>query len=102
MIELAPAFEGNIQAQRDFLALCGVDDTFPFSDRAVQAAYHAWNYYIRAKRGRKSASFLKRPIADIMIGGFAGQFDGLITRNPSDFSPWFPQLTIINPGAISH
>lgn len=98
MIELAPAFEGNIQDQRDFLALCGVDDTFSFSDRAVQAAYQAWDHYIRAKRGPKSAPLPKRPIADIMIGGFAVQFEGLITRNPSDFSPWFPRLSIVDPG----
>lgn len=33
----------------------------------------------------------------MMIGAFASRFDGLITRNGSDFRPWFPELSILDP-----
>ena len=37
------------------------------------------------------------PIVDIMIGAYAMQKGGLITRNESDFKTLYPNLTIFNP-----
>ncbi|MBM3833050.1 MAG: type II toxin-antitoxin system VapC family toxin [Verrucomicrobia bacterium] len=39
----------------------------------------------------------KRPLADILIGAFALRFDGLLTRNETDFRSVFSQLTIVSP-----
>ena len=39
----------------------------------------------------------KRPVADVMIGAFSSRFDGLITRNQNDFTPWFPKMKLIVP-----
>lgn len=97
LLELAPAFRGDFGAQRDFLAQCGVSDREDFTAEDVRLGYPSWNDYIVAKRRRKSAELPKRPIADMMIGAFACRFDGLITRNGSDFDPWFPGLTILDP-----
>jgi len=46
---------------------------------------------------KRAGSAPKRPIADLQIGGFAMRFQGMITRNPGDFRPWYPGLTIIEP-----
>jgi len=99
MIELSPAFEGNMAAQKEFLNLCGVDyeDDFVFKD--VVHGHKAWRHYIRKKRLQHVA---KRPIADIMIGAFALRFEGLITRNAKDFRPWFPELNLVEPHANSY
>ena len=50
--------------------------------------------WVQAKRAGQTS---KRPIGDIQIGGFAMRFTGMITRNPTDFRPWFPGLTILGP-----
>ena len=39
----------------------------------------------------------KRPIADVMIGAYALQKGGLITRNEDDFRSLYPTLNIYNP-----
>jgi predicted nucleic acid-binding protein len=95
MIELSPAFEGDLSMQKEFLSLCGVaavtEAAFPNS---LARAHRAWNDYIQKKRLRQTE---KRPVADIMIGAFACGFEGLITRNPKDFRVWFPELELIDP-----
>lgn len=97
LLELAPAFAGNLDAQRDFLMQCGVSDAMNFTTADVRSGYLPWHDYIVTKRKRKSPKPAKRPIADMMIGAFACRFDGLITRNGGDFRPWFPTLVILEP-----
>ena len=94
MIELSPAFGGDLQRQQEFLRLCGVDYDLDFDSVDVVRAHQAWNQYIQKKRLQKTP---KRPTADLMIGAFATRFDGLITRNQKDFKPWFPELKLIAP-----
>jgi len=53
-----------------------------------------WQRYVAARRATKAP---KRPLADILIGAFASRFDGILTRNESDFSQVFPSLTITAP-----
>ena len=66
----------------------------PWTHADTQTAFTAWNNYVVAKRQRQIA---KRPIADVLIGAFAMRFQGLLTRNPSDFRQLFPALPIIEP-----
>jgi len=57
----------------------------------TEEAHRAWHRYVTARRATKIA---KRPLADILIGAFASRFDGLLTRNESDFKAAFPNLKI--------
>jgi len=98
MIELSPAFEGDLSKQKEFLGLCGVAYGAAFITADVVRAHTAWNHYIQKKRLRETP---KRPVADLMIGAFATRFDGLITRNPKDFKPWFPGLNLVAPQPLS-
>jgi predicted nucleic acid-binding protein len=93
-IELAPAFGGDRAALRTFLRHLGVRASEPWLDEDTAAAFDGWWRYLAARRSRRVA---KRPIADILIGGFACRFRGLITRNPADFAPWFPRLRVVDP-----
>lgn len=94
MVELSPAFEGDLSAQKRFLEMCGIDYHQPFTLADGENAHSAWNHYIQAKRKKQAG---KRPVADLLIGGFAIRFDGLVTRNGTDFSRWFKALKIIEP-----
>ncbi len=94
MVELAPAFAGDLNAQKSFLDICGIDYTPAFLSVDVEFSHAAWQRHIEAKR---SAHARKRPVADILIGGFAMRFQGLVTRNPTDFEPWFSGLEILSP-----
>jgi hypothetical protein len=35
-------------------------------------------------------------VADVLIGGFALRFDGLLTRNTGDFRQLFPSLRLVS------
>jgi predicted nucleic acid-binding protein len=94
MVELSPAFGGDLSAQKAFLNLCGFDYGQSFLLPDIEAAHSAWNQCIVSRRSGKTA---KRPVADIMIGAFAQRFQGLVTRNAIDFMPWFPLLVIVEP-----
>jgi len=94
MVELSPAFEGDLPAQKSFLDMCGIAYHEPLTLADSEAAHTAWNDYIQAKRKKQAA---KRPVADLLIGGFACRFDGLVTRNEGDFRRWFKVLKIIVP-----
>lgn len=96
MVELAAAFAGDLAEQKRFLDHAGIsyDETWTAAD--TDAAHVAWNAYVLAKR-RGSAT--KRPVADILIGAFAENRTGLVTRNPADFIRWFPLLKLKEPNA---
>jgi predicted nucleic acid-binding protein len=98
MIELSPAFEGDLLKQKEFLSLCGVGYGAAFVSEDIVCAHTAWHRYIQKKRLQKIP---KRPVADLMIGAFATRFDGLITRNPKDFKPWFTDLKLVVPPVLS-
>jgi hypothetical protein len=40
---------------------------------------------------------VKRPVADVLIAAFAARFQGIITRNASDFRNILPNLVVIEP-----
>ena len=93
-VELAPTFNGDRVMQDIFLRNVGVNIDFGGDEAAVFTAHKAWYEHIARKR---SGTEKKRPIADIMIGAYAMQKGGLITRNETDFKSLYPNLTIFNP-----
>jgi len=94
MVELAAAFDGDILEQKRFLEQSGISHSEAWTSIDTDASHHAWNAYIGTRRADRIP---KRPIADILIGGFALNRKGLITRNAPDFRRWFPKLVIREP-----
>ena len=94
MVELSEAFDGDIAEQKRFLELAGISHAEYWTAVDTDSAHRAWNLYVKARRSDKIP---KRPIADILIGAFAANQQGLITRNPSDFRRWFSKLVIREP-----
>jgi hypothetical protein len=92
--ELAPAFGGDRALQDEFLAGVGVALPAEWSWVDTLAAHAAWERFIRLKRQGRIA---RRPLADILIGAHAAGRHGLVTRNPDDFRPVFPELPIAVP-----
>ena len=94
MVELAAAFAGDLTEQNRFLDEAGISYTEAWTVADTEAAHRAWNSYVQ---GRRSDKVPKRPVADILIGGFATNRQGLVTRNPTDFRRWFPKLLMREP-----
>jgi predicted nucleic acid-binding protein len=93
-IELSPAFGGDLAEQKRFLHQAGIDYTALWTVADTEAAHLAWHSHVLARR---SGTIAKRPIADVLIGAFASNRRGLITRNPRDFRPTFPNLPTLEP-----
>ena len=93
-VELAPSFRGDIAKQDSVLYGMGIEFDFAGNRQAVRAAHKAW--YEHALRKRLGEA-VKRPIADVLIGAYAVEKGGLITRNEADFKTLYPNLTIFNP-----
>lgn len=93
-VELSPAFNGQWANQQRFLEMVGVASEESFHRGDLQAAHTAWALYVSRRRQHKEP---KRPVADILIGGFAMRFQGLVTRNADDFVRWFPKLRCRHP-----
>ena len=91
MVELSPAFAGNLETQKHFLEQVGIDFTEGWTLADTECAHRAWNAYVQARRASDAP---KRPVADLLIGAFACRRQGLITRNPTDFRRWFPKLKL--------
>jgi len=70
-VELAPAFAGDATLQDQFLAEVGVEWPAFWTLGDTQAAHLLWAAHVERKR---SGSVGKRPIADVLIGGFAKRF----------------------------
>ena len=94
MVELAPAFDGDVTEQKRFLDQAGISFSEAWTSVDAESAHGAWNVYVPSRRQEKLP---KRPIADVLIGGFAVNRQGLVTRNPADFHRWFPKLEIRTP-----
>lgn len=92
--ELAPVFDGDAARQELFLYHLQVSWSEVWTHQETLAAHTAWHRYVQARRLRRIE---KRPLADVLIGAFSERFDGLLTRNESDFRSIFPSLTILVP-----
>ena len=93
-VELAPAFGGNANEQETFLRQAGIGFRDGWTTADTRTAHLAWHLHIDARR---SGVVPKRPIADVLIGAFATNRRGLITRNATDFRRNFPDLQILEP-----
>ena len=93
-IELAPSFCGNVKDQDLVVSGLGIELDFAGNKDAVLTAHKAWYEHVLRKR---LGAVAKRPIADVLIGAYALQKGGLITRNEADFRTLYPTLTIFNP-----
>ena len=94
MVELSAAFLGDLAEQKHFLDLAGISYVEPWTATDTEHAHTAWHAYVTAKRLGQAA---KKPVADILIGAFAANRTGLITRNARDFTRWFPTLKVREP-----
>jgi predicted nucleic acid-binding protein len=94
VIEVAPQFGGQLAGVREYLTLLGADPRVTWLEADTENASVGWVRYVSEKRARNA---VKRPIADILIGGFACRFQGLVTRNPEHFLPFYPGLAVRQP-----
>ena len=94
VVEISPVFAAQMSVVTEFLVRLNIPPAEPWTHTDTQTAFTAWNDYVVAKR---RGEINKRPIADVLIGAFAMRFQGLLTRNPSDFRQLFPALPIIEP-----
>ena len=90
-VELAPSFDGDLRRQCDFFETAGIDYKEAWLLEDTYLAHAAWQRQIRARHDKKAP---RRPLADILIGAFSMRYEGLVTRNSSDFADIFPSLAI--------
>ena len=93
-VELAPSFNGDVAEQDKLLTDFGISVDFGENRDKILLAHKAWHEHVLRKRKGEAT---KRPIADVLIGAYALQKGGLITRNEDDFRSLYPDLTIYNP-----
>lgn len=96
-VELAPAFHGDRQLQEEFLFSRDVifDELWKQTD--TEAASILWFDYVLQRRQNRST---RRPLADVLIAAFASRWQGLITRNVSDFRGFVPTLNLMDSAAF--
>ncbi|MBE7539453.1 MAG: type II toxin-antitoxin system VapC family toxin [Opitutaceae bacterium] len=94
MVELSAAFSGDLVEQMRFLDHAGIAYSDPWTSADMEASHRAWHACVRARRTEKVP---RRPVANLLIGGFAFNRSGLVTRDPGDFKRWYPKLTIREP-----
>lgn len=93
-VELGPSFSGNDVEAAAFLKSCRIGTSEFWSVDDTLFAHRLWHQY-QARRRQQLA--VKRPIADVLIAAFAARFQGIITRNASDFRNISPDLVITEP-----
>jgi len=93
-VELAPAFLGDDQRQREFLDKVGIDYGVAWEWPDTVAAHRVWHAHVVKRRDRHA---LRRSIADVLIGAFALRQQGLLTRNTADFKALIPRLRLAAP-----
>ena len=99
VVEIAPQFDGKAENVRRFLTIAGIQSGIPWIEADTSFAAEAWSRYVSARRQR-GGKIPRRPVADLLIGAFAERHGGLVTRNPDDFTPWFPKLQVRVPGQL--
>jgi predicted nucleic acid-binding protein len=95
--ELAPAFQGKRALQDEFLHGVGVDFRQDWTWADTLRAHSAWHRFIERRRARALPRRPPAPLADVLIGAFAGRYQGLVTRNAGDFAAIFPEMSLKEP-----
>jgi predicted nucleic acid-binding protein len=98
LIEMAPAFRGDLASERAWLEGLGITTREAWLTEDTEAAHRLWHEAIERKRQGLAP---RRPVADVLIAAFALRFDGLITRNETDFRTIAPQLALVVPTPIA-
>ena len=93
-VELSPAFGGNVTELKRFLRGAQIGWEEPWTLVDTETASDGWWRYVGQKR---QGMVPRRPVADLLIGAFACRAYGLITRNPTDFKPFYPGLNLLSP-----
>lgn len=93
-VELGPSFSGDDAATEAFLGALRIGTSEFWSPADSILAHRLWHQFQARRRQQPTA---KRPVADVLIAAFAERFQGIITRNASDFRNILPTLTVIEP-----
>ncbi len=93
-VELGPSFSGDDVAAEAFLKASHIGTTEFWSPTDTLLAHRLW-YQFQLRR--RQLQIAKRPVADVLIAAFAERFQGIITRNSSDFRNILPTLLLIEP-----
>ena len=93
-IELGPAFAGDDVAASAFLNGAGIETGEAWTSHDTALAHRLWSDF---QARRRQTVLARRPVADVMIAAFAARFQGLITRNASDFRNIVPTVALIKP-----
>lgn len=93
-VELGPSFSGDDAAAEAFLKASCIGTSEFWSPSDTLLAHRLWHQH---QLRRRQLQTVKRPVADVLIAAFAERFQGIITRNASDFRNILPSLQIIEP-----
>ena len=93
-VELGPAFSGDDIAAEQFLKQSRMSTTEFWTGADTVLAHRLWHDH---QLRRRQLKITKRPVADVLIAAFASRFQGIITRNASDFRNISAQLVIVEP-----
>ncbi len=93
-VELAPVFGGDLAELKSFLIGARIGWEEPWTLADTETSHGGWWRHVSQKRQETVA---RRPVADLLIGGFACRFRGLITRNLADFKCFYPALNLVSP-----
>lgn len=94
LVELGPSFSGDDVAAEAFLTASHIGSSEFWSPADTVLAHRLWHQH---QLRRRQLQVTKRPVADVLIAAFAGRFQGIISRDASDFRNILPALTIIEP-----
>ena len=83
-----------MEAEKHWLDNLSISYQEDWQENDTIQSHRLWHDYIQLKR---RGAVMKRPIADILIAGFALRFQGIITSNESDFRSIAPRLKIVTP-----
>ena len=93
-VELGPSFSGDPTAAEAFLSAAGIGTNEFWTVADTLVAHRLWHQFQLRRRQLQTP---KRPVADILIAAFAARFQGIITRNPTDFRNILPTLPVVVP-----
>lgn len=93
-IELGPSFSGDASAATAFLTASSIGSTEFWNHSDTLLAHQLWHEF---QKRRRASQVAKRPVADVLIAAFAERFQGIITRNASDFGNIAPSLVVVEP-----
>ena len=93
-VELGPSFSGDDSAAEAFLKASRIGAVEFWTSADTLLAHRLWHQF---QLRRRQSQLVKRPVADVLIAAFAERFQGIITRNASDFRNLLPSLRIVEP-----